>query len=97
MDKLTTILIWLIAIEHIGFLVIEMFLWAWAAPRIFGPMSATDARVSKLLAGNMGLYNGFLAAGLVWGLKFAGPQPDAHIIGFFLACIVVAGVYGAYP
>ena len=95
MDQLTTILIVLIAIEHVLFLIVEMFFWNKVAERAFGPMSRDDARASEALAGNMGLYNGFLAAGLIWGLMSADPAA-LHIKTFFLVCIVVAGVYGAY-
>jgi putative membrane protein len=91
-SSLATFLVGAIAAEHVGFLVLEMFLWGWAAPRIFGPMSVADAKVSKVLAGNMGLYNGFLAAGLIWGLRLM----DLHITTFFLICVVAAGLYGAY-
>lgn len=96
MDKLATILIAFIAIEHIGFLILEMFLWERVAGRVFGSMPDGDASVAKVLAGNMGLYNGFLAAGLIWGLKQAEPATGLQIATFFLVCIVAAGAFGAY-
>jgi putative membrane protein len=84
------ILIGLVALLHVYFLVLEMFLWD--KPRGMRTFRTTPefAAASKTLAANQGLYNGFLAAGLIWGL-FAG---DATKI-FFLACVIVAGIYGA--
>jgi putative membrane protein len=80
----------LIAALHFWFLALEMFLWDKPIGlRTFG-MSAEEATLTKPLAMNQGLYNGFLAAGLLWGLV-AG---DAVII-FFLGCVIVAGVFGA--
>jgi putative membrane protein len=79
-----------VAIEHIGFLILEMFLWTKPiGRRVFG-LSAEFAESSKVLAANQGLYNGFLAAGLIWSL-FAGAQAKV----FFLACVIVAGIFGA--
>jgi len=79
-----------VALEHFGFLVLEMFLWTKpTGRRIFG-LSAELAQSSKALAANQGLYNGFLAAGLVWSF-FAGFQAAV----FFLSCVIVAGIFGA--
>jgi putative membrane protein len=79
-----------IAALHLWFLALEMFFWDKPLGlRTFG-MSAEEAALTKPLAMNQGLYNGFLAAGLLWGL-IAG---DAVIL-FFLACVIVAGVFGA--
>lgn len=83
----------LVAVLHLGFLVLEMFLWDKPlGRRIFG-LTPEFAAASKSLAANQGLYNGFLAAGLMWGLGL-GAAGDAIKI-FFLACVVVAGVFGA--
>jgi putative membrane protein len=84
------ILVALVALLHVYFLVLEMFLWD--KPRGMRTFGTTPeyAAASKTLAANQGLYNGFLAAGLIWGL-FAG---DAVKV-FFLACVIVAGVFGA--
>ena len=93
MQTIATILVVLVALLHAYFLVLEMFLWntprGWKA---FG-LTPEFAAASKTLAANQGLYNGFLAAGLLWGawLGAAG----THIQVFFLACVIVAGVYGA--
>jgi putative membrane protein len=85
------IVIGLVALLHVYFLVLEMFLWD--KPRGMRTFRTTPeyAAASKTLAANQGLYNGFLAAGLIWGLA-AGDQ-DVKI--FFLACVIVAGVFGA--
>src|SRR5882724_8677678 len=91
----TEILIGLIALEHIYFLVLEMFLWTTPRTRAAFGMSAEQAEQTKVLAGNQGLYNGFLAAGLIWSL-IAPAAYAAQLAIFFLGCIVVAGVYGGF-
>ena len=81
----------LVAIEHLGILVFEMFFWDHPLGyRIFGTTPDVAAS-SAVLAMNQGLYNGFLAAGLIWGI-FAG---DAVKI-FFLSCVIIAGIFGAF-
>lgn len=80
----------LVAALHLWFLVLEMFLWDQPFGRRTFGMTPERAAATKSLAMNQGLYNGFLAAGLLWGL-FAGD--DVKI--FFLACVVIAGVFGA--
>ena len=82
-----------VALLHVWFLVLEMFLWTKPFGRRVFHLSTDYARASAPLAKNQGLYNGFLAAGLVWGL-LAGDQAFAVQV-FFLACVVVAGVFGA--
>ena len=83
----------LVALLHAYFLVLEMFLWDKPRGlRTFGH-TAEHAAASKVLAANQGLYNGFLAAGLVWGLSLGDAGTSVKI--FFLACVIVAGVYGA--
>jgi len=83
----------LVALLHAWFLVLEMFLWDKPAGlKAFG-QTLEAARASKVLAANQGLYNGFLAAGLLWGL-FLGPAGSGVKV-FFLLCVIVAGVYGA--
>jgi len=84
------IMVGLVALLHAYFLVLEMFLWDTPrGRRVFGT-TPEFAAASKSLAANQGLYNGFLAAGLIWGL-FAGDPVKI----FFLACVIVAGAYGA--
>lgn len=82
-----------VAILHLAFLVLEMFLWTKpAGRRIFG-LSKEFARQSATLAANQGLYNGFIAAGLLWSQFAAQPLPDMTV--FLLGCVIVAGIYGA--
>ena len=84
----------LVASLHVGFMILEMFLWDQPAGlRVFGH-SAESARRTKVLAANQGLYNGFLAAGLFWSLWQAGGNPD--LATFFLGCVLIAGLYGAF-
>ena len=94
MDLLSEVLIALIAIEHFYFLILEMFLWTKPKGlKTFGN-SREDAEKSKVLAANQGLYNGFLAAGLIWSL--VDELNATSIAIFFLCCIITAGIYGAY-
>ena len=87
------ILVALVALLHIGFLVLEMFFWTTPfGMKTFGT-TAEFAHASKVLAANQGLYNGFLAAGLIWGLL--AKEHALAINVFFLACVIVAGVFGA--
>jgi putative membrane protein len=90
-----TVVIALVAGLHIYFLVLEMFLWRTPFGRRTFRTSAEAAESSAVLAANQGLYNGFLAAGLLWALVQYGVVGGRPILTFFLACIVVAGVYGA--
>lgn len=82
-----------VALLHVYFLVLEMFLWTKPyGRRVFG-LTPEKAAMTRSLAANQGLYNGFLAAGLGWGL-LAGP--DGHtVLVFFLSCVIIAGVFGA--
>ena len=83
----------LVAALHVYFLVLEMFLWTSpTGQRVFG-RTAAEQESSKVLAANQGLYNGFLAAGLVWSLV-GSPVIALPMRTFFLACVVVAGIYG---
>jgi putative membrane protein len=93
MSIIAKVLVAIIALEHIYFLVLEMFLWTTPRTRATFGMSAEQAEQTKVLAGNQGLYNGFLAAGLIWSL--VAPEGYAKAIAlFFLACVLVAGLYG---
>ena len=91
MNIIINIIIGIVALLHIGFLTIEMFLWDKPTGRNIFRTTADFATQSKTLAANQGLYNGFLAAGLVWGL-FAGDPVKI----FFLSCVIIAGVFGAF-
>ncbi len=92
MRTLALALVVLVALLHVWFLVLEMFLWRTRARRIFR-MSEEKAAMTADLAANQGLYNGFLAAGLFWALA-SGPDlvPRAT---FFLCCVIAAGAYGS--
>ena len=88
-------LIVLVALEHVWFLLLEMVLWTKPIGlRTFG-QTEEKARASAALAANQGLYNGFLAAGLVWGLLAATPALAFSVKLFFLTCVVIAGAFGA--
>ena len=87
-------LIGFVAILHIYFLVLEIFLWETAYGRRTFGLTPEFAAASKTLAANQGLYNGFLAAGLIWGLSLGAS--GWHVKIFFLSCVLVAGVYGAW-
>ena len=93
MSMIANVVVGLVALLHLYFLVLEMFLWDKPAGlRAFGH-TREAAAASKVLAANQGLYNGFLAAGLVWGLARGADGTDIKV--FFLACVLIAGVYGA--
>jgi putative membrane protein len=81
-----------VAALHVYFLVLEMFLWDKPLGRRTFRLSPQFAAASKALAANQGLYNGFLAAGLVWGLMDANAATQL----FFLGCVIVAGIFGAF-
>ena len=93
MTTAANIAVALVALLHFYFLILEMFLWDKPRGlRTFG-ITPEFAAASKSLAANQGLYNGFLAAGLVWGLALGAAGNPVKI--FFLACIITAGVFGA--
>lgn len=93
MNKAASVLIAFVAVEHLAFLVLEMFLWTTPiGHQVFG-LTPAFAEQSSTLAANQGLYNGFLAAGLIWGLL---RKEDAYSMKiFFLVCVIVAGIFGA--
>ena len=90
MSTSATVLVLLVALEHVGFLVLEMFLWTKPIGLRTFRMTAEKAKHSAVLAANQGLYNGFLAAGLAWSLV----NPSVRV--FFLLCVIVAGVFGGF-
>jgi putative membrane protein len=93
MSNIANIVVGLIAVIHVYILVLEMFLWDKPPGlRTFG-QTQEQATASKVLAANQGLYNGFLAAGLFWGLSLGASGHSIKI--FFLGCVLVAGLYGA--
>jgi putative membrane protein len=92
---ITEILLSLIALLHGYFLILEMFLWTRPVGLRVFRMTAKKAEDSKILAANQGLYNGFLAAGLLWSV-FAPISYSFHLRFFFLACVLIAGIFGAW-
>ncbi|MEW8585446.1 MAG: DUF1304 domain-containing protein, partial [Candidatus Thiodiazotropha sp.] len=84
----------LVAVLHVCFLVLEMFLWDRPVGLKIFSQTLEQARSSKILAANMGLYNGFLAAGLVWGLSLG--SSGLEVLTFFLCCVLIAGLFGAF-
>jgi putative membrane protein len=92
---IATVLVVAVAALHLYFLVLEMFLWTAQVGRRTFRMTADFAESTKTLAANQGLYNGFLAGGLVWALIAYGVPAGRPILTFFLVCIVIAGVFGA--
>jgi putative membrane protein len=93
MQLAALIVVSLVALLHIYILILEMFLWESPTGRRAFGMTKEQAANTKVLAANQGLYNGFLAAGLIWGLVLG--QAGNQIKIFFLVCIVIAGLYGA--
>ena len=95
MHLLALFLIGFIALIHIYILWLEMFAWTTRGPKVFRTLPAELFVPTKVLAANQGLYNGFLAAGLVWALLIANPEWQRNVASFFLGCVAVAGLYGA--
>jgi putative membrane protein len=93
MQTVANAVIVVVALLHAYFLVLEMFLWTKPAGRRVFRTSPEFAEQSKTLAANQGLYNGFLAAGLVWGILLG--ERGYAIKLFFLSCVVIAGIFGA--
>ena len=94
MHLFAQILIAFVALLHLYFLALEMFFWDRPLGRKAFNLTPEFAAASKKLAANQGLYNGFLAAGLIWSLALGGHE-GLHVAIFFLTCVIVAGIYGA--
>ena len=90
MKRIANALIAVVAVSHVGILVLEMFLWDHPVGRQAFGMTPEVSASSRVLAANQGLYNGFLAAGLVWALW----SDRRELKVFFLSCVIVAGVFG---
>ena len=86
----------IVAILHLYFLVLEMFFWTKPLGLKVFRQSLEKAQASAVLAANQGLYNGFLAAGLLWSLVQPNLDFAIQLQGFFLSCVLIAGLYGAY-
>jgi putative membrane protein len=98
MDVLHPIALWLIgliAFIHLYILWLEMFAWTSRGPSVFKSLPADLFPATKTLAANQGLYNGFLAAGLIWSLLISDPVWQRYVAYSFLGCVAVAGLYGA--
>lgn len=93
MNTAASVMIAVVALLHLYFLVLEMFLWDTPFGRRVFKSTPEFAAASRALAANQGLYNGFLAAGLAWGLALG--EAGLQVKVFFLACVIVAGVFGA--
>lgn len=94
MTLIANIFVGIVALFHIYFLVLEMFLWDTPRGRKTFGLTPEFAAATKSLAANQGLYNGFLAAGLIWGLVSGAGGAAVKI--FFLACVIIAGIYGSF-
>ena len=94
MNLLATILIAFVALEHLYILYMEMFAWTTLGKKTFKSLDPSLFEPTKALAANQGLYNGFLAAGLIWSLTISDTEWHQNVALFFLLCVVVAGAYG---
>ena len=95
MRIIALLLVAVVALSHLGFMVLEMFYWNHPIGRQIFETTPDFAAASAVLAANQGLYNGFLAAGLVWGLLHGVAAFAFQIKIFFLICVITAGIYGA--
>ena len=95
MHLLSTLLIGLVAVIHLYILWLEMFAWTTRGPQTFRSLRPELFEPTKMMAANQGLYNGFLAAGLVWSLLITDAAWHRNVASFFLGCVAVAGGYGA--
>lgn len=96
MYLISRVLIAIVIVEHFYFLWLEMFVWTTRGPKVFTHIPAPLFKETKTMAANQGLYNGFLAAGLLWSLFITDVNWQRNVSTFFLACVIVAGLYGAY-
>jgi putative membrane protein len=92
---LSELLIGFVAILHIYILWLEMFAWNTRGRKTFKSFPQELFEKTKPMAANQGLYNGFLAAGLIWSLLIFDKEWSAHVAIFFLGCVIIAGIYGA--
>jgi len=97
MKILAQILTAFVAIEHLYILWMEMFAWETKGRKVFKDALAAELFTpTKGLAANQGLYNGFLSAGLIWSFLIADEAWQSHVALFFLSCVAVAGIFGAF-
>ena len=95
MTLLSQIIVGFIAVVHLYILWLEMFAWTTRAKKVFKTIPEDQFEKTKIMAANQGLYNGFLAAGLIWSLLISDVVWSNNIALFFLGCVLVAGIYGA--
>lgn len=97
MEIAAKVVVALVALTHLYILWLEMFGWTTRGPKVFGikGVGPTYFEDTKTLAANQGLYNGFLAAGLIWSLLIGDNLWSTYVALFFLGCVLVAGLYGA--
>ena len=95
MNIAAQILIGIIAFLHLYIMYFEMFAWETKGPKVFNNFPKDLFPKTKSMAANQGLYNGFLAAGLIWALLIENPVWKTNVAIFFLVCVAVAGIYGA--
>ncbi len=95
MNLLSQIIVGFIALLHIYILWLEMFAWTTRARKVFKTIPPDQFEKTKVMAANQGLYNGFLAAGLIWSLLICDVTWSQNVALFFLTCVLVAGIYGA--
>jgi putative membrane protein len=93
---LSQVIILIVALLHLYFLWLEMFAWTTKAPKVFRNFEKDLFPKTKAMAANQGLYNGFLVAGLIWSLIISDEVWASNVAIFFLSCVLVAGLYGAY-
>ncbi len=93
---LTAILVALVALIHLYIVWLEMFAWTTRGRKVFKSFPKDLFEPTRVMAANQGLYNGFLAAGLIWSFFITNPEWQANVRLFFLSCVAVAGLYGAY-
>lgn len=96
MEIAAQIIIGLVAALHLYFLWFEMFAWTTRGKKIFKQFPAELFEPTKTLAANQGLYNGFLAAGLIWSFFIQEPEWKINVSIFFLSCVLIAGIFGAF-
>jgi putative membrane protein len=95
MNILSQLIVGFIAVLHIYIMWLEMFAWTTRAKKVFKTIPEDQFEKTKVMAANQGLYNGFLAAGLIWSLMITDATWNQNIAIFFLSCVLAAGIYGA--
>ncbi|WP_396191701.1 DUF1304 domain-containing protein [Flavobacterium sp.] len=96
MNIVSQIIVGFIAFIHLYILWLEMFAWTTRARKVFKTIPADQFEKTKVMAANQGLYNGFLAAGLIWSLFISDVNWSSNVALFFLGCVLVAGLYGTF-